>query len=60
MKKSNDSAYIMQYLEEAFPNRLPLGKTGDFDLGILVGQQLLIEKLKLKLNIIQEQEQEIK
>lgn len=41
----------MKYLEEAYPNKLPHAKIDDFELGILVGQQILIEKLKIKLNI---------
>ena len=48
---NNDNSLIMKYLEEAYPNKLPHAKIDDFELGILVGQQMLIEKLKIKLNI---------
>ena len=58
MKK--DSNYILNYLEEAYPNRLPLGKVSEYELGRLVGMQELIDNLKVKLKVIQQQEEEIK
>lgn len=51
-----DSNFIMKFLEEAFPNRLPLNRTSEFEMGILIGQQILINKLKEKLKIIQDKE----
>lgn len=42
---------LIRWLEESFPNRLPYKEINSFELGILVGQQQLIEKLKLKLEL---------
>ena len=58
MKK--DSNFILNYLEEAYPNRLPLGPISEYELGRLVGIQELIDNLKVKLKVIQQQEEEIK
>lgn len=55
-----DNTYILQYLEEAYPDKLPLVQVSEFELGVLVGQQELISKLKHKLRITEEQEEEIK
>ena len=56
----DSSVFIMDYLNEAFPNKLPLGQVTEFELGELLGQQEVINKLKHKLNIIQEKEMEEK
>ena len=55
-----DNNYILQFLEEAYPNRLPLKQVSDYELGVLIGQQMLIEQLKIKLKVSEKQEQEIK
>ncbi len=41
----------MQWLEERYPNQLPMMKVSDFELGILIGQQQLIEQIKVKLQV---------
>ena len=56
----SDNMYILKFLDEAFPDRLPLDYVSDFELGVLVGQQQLISLLKQKLEIAEEKEQEIK
>ena len=43
---------IVKFLEEAFPNRLPLVEVEQFELGTLVGEQKVIEKLKQKLQLL--------
>ena len=58
--KKQDSTYIMDYLSEAFPNRLPMGEVTSYELGVLVGQQELIEKLKLKLEYTEKERMEVK
>lgn len=55
-----DNRYIMKFLEDSFPNRLPLDYINDYELGILVGQQQLINLLKQKLELAEEKEEEIK
>ena len=55
-----DNSYIMKFLEEAYPNRLPLTKVSEYELGVLVGQQVLIEQLKIKLKISEDKEQEVR
>jgi len=56
----SDNMYILKFLDEAFPDRLPLDYVNDFELGVLIGQQQLINLLKQKLEIAEEKEQEIK
>lgn len=58
--KNNSSTHIMKYLEEAFPNKLPLVEHSPFEMGVLIGQQELINKLKIKLDIIKDKEMEDK
>ena len=50
----------MVWLEEMYPNKLPYTNIDTFDLGVLVGQQQLIEQLKIKLNIEKPIEEQIK
>lgn len=51
-----ENNYIVAWLEEKYPNVLPYKKTDDFELGVLVGQQMLIEELKIKLKVNEETE----
>ena len=55
-----DNGYIMKFLEDSFPNRLPLDYINDYELGILVGQQQLINLLRQKLELAENKEEEIK
>ena len=43
--------YMLKWLREAFPNRLPVKEPSMFELGILVGQQQVVEQLKIKLKL---------
>jgi hypothetical protein len=45
------SRFILDFLEELYPNVLPIGRVDDFELGVLVGQRQLIEVLKVKLEL---------
>ena len=52
MKESNNTAVsILDFLEELYPDRLPVTRVSDFELGILIGQRQLIEMLKVKLKL---------
>jgi len=42
---------ILKWLEEMYPNTLPLDRVSEYDLGVLIGQRTLIENLKIKLKI---------
>jgi len=42
---------VIHWLEIKFPNHLPIKKVSEYELGILVGQQQVIEDLKVKLKI---------
>jgi len=44
-----DSRFIIDFLEQQFPDRLPLNKVSEFELGELIGQRRLINILKEKL-----------
>ena len=55
-----DSNYVLQYLEETYPNKLPIKQVSDFELGKLLGVQELIDNLKIKLKRTHQQEQEVK
>lgn len=55
-----ENNYILQWLEEKFPDRLPTNNVGQFELGVLIGQRQLIEDLKVKLNLQEQKEEEIK
>jgi hypothetical protein len=50
MKKHEEySNYtILEILKEAFPNKLPSKRVNDFELGVLLGHQEVIEYLKVK------------
>ena len=56
----SDNMYILKFLDEAFPDKLPLDYVNDYELGVLVGQQQLINLLKQKLEIAEEKEEEIR
>lgn len=47
-------SYFIQWLEAAAPDRLPLTKLTDFELGVLVGERLLVERIKIKLEAKEE------
>jgi glutathione S-transferase len=55
-----ESNYILEWLEEMYPDRLPLKQVNDFELGVLIGQRQLIEQLKIKLKINKPIEETIK
>lgn len=52
--KDNDSKYpiitdrLIEALTEDFPDTLPRVQKSEYELGILVGKQLVIDKLKLE------------
>ena len=56
----SDNMYILKFLNDSFPDRLPLDYVNDYELGVLVGQQQLINILKNKLQLVEEKEQEVK
>ena len=43
--------YILNWMNSAYPNKLPRDNVSPFELGVLIGQQQLIEQLKIKLKI---------
>ena len=51
---------IVQWLDEAYPDKIPTSRIDFYELGILVGQRILIEQLKIKLKVDLLQEEEIK
>lgn len=51
-----EAPQILKWLEDRFPNKLPLGKVDEFELGLLLGQQKVLETLRMKLNVLQEKE----
>ena len=52
---------MLDFLEELYPDVLPIRRVDDFELGVLVGQRQLIEVLKVKLKMNnQEDIEEIK
>jgi hypothetical protein len=60
LKEVGASRYILDFLEELYPNILPITNVSDFELGVLVGQRQLIEQLKIKLKLGEEPEETIK
>ncbi len=46
--------YIMDWLDEKFPDRLPNKQVTEFELGVLIGNRQVIEDLKIKLKIEEE------
>ena len=55
-----ENSIILQWLEDMYPNTLPLDRVDEYSLGVLVGQRQLIENLKIKLKISKPIEEEIK
>jgi hypothetical protein len=45
------NVYFIQWLEDVAPDRLPLTKLSDFELGVLVGERQLVERIKIKLEV---------
>ncbi len=43
-----ESNSIVDWLDIMYPDSLPLYQVTDYELGVLVGQRLLIEQLKVK------------
>ena len=39
---------LIESLEKIFPDKLPLKQVSDFELGVLIGQQKVISKLKVE------------
>ena len=56
----SDNVYILKFLNDSFPDKLPLDYINDYELGILIGQQQLINILKNKLKISDNKEEEIR
>lgn len=46
--------YIIDWLDEKFPNQLPIKQVTEFELGVLVGNRQVVEDLKIKLKIEEE------
>ena len=57
MKEHN---LVLQWLEEMYPNKLPLDRVDTYELGVLIGQRSLIEQLKIKLKVEKPIEENIK
>jgi hypothetical protein len=55
-----ENSQILTWLEEMYPDRLPLDKVDEYTLGTLIGQRQLIEQLKVKLLLSKPIEEEIK
>ena len=45
---------LVAWLEIRYPNQLPIKKISEYELGILIGQQIVIEDLKIKLKVEEE------
>jgi len=56
----NSNNFILQWLEQKFPDRLPNAYVTDFELGVLVGNRQVVEDLKIKLKIEEEVEEDVK
>lgn len=46
-----ETAQIMKWLEEAYPDRTATTELSMWEAGMRAGERVLIERLKLKLNI---------
>jgi len=55
-----DNSYILDLVEKAFINKLPLGQVSEYELGELIGQQQVVNFIREKLKVTLEKEQEIK
>jgi len=55
-----DNMYILDLVEKAFINKLPLGQVSEYELGELIGQQQVVNFIREKLKVTLEKEQEIK
>ena len=44
----NISDKLIECLESTFPNKLPLKQISEFELGVLIGQQRVIDQLKIE------------
>ena len=51
---------MMRWLEEMYPNKTPTTNLDSFELGLLAGQRILIEQLKIKLKLNNQVQEEIK
>jgi hypothetical protein len=47
-----EAMQIIKFLEEAFPNSLPRVEVDRFELGVLIGEQKVLNILKQKLQIL--------
>jgi len=43
--------YILNFLEGFCPDKIPTTKLTEFEYGVLAGQRLIIEQLKIKLKV---------
>jgi len=55
-----ETLQLIQWLDAAYPDKIPTSRVDSYELGILVGQRILIEQLKIKLKVDLLQEEEIK
>ena len=39
---------LVDWLETRYPNQLPIRQTSDYELGVLIGQRIVVEEIKLK------------
>ena len=42
---------LIKWLEEKYPNKVPTYKMSEWELGVLAGERMLIEDIKIKLNV---------
>jgi len=49
------SKNIVAWLDEVCPDRAPLTQLSEWEYGVLAGQRLIVEQLKIKLKIEEEQ-----
>lgn len=54
-----ESRSILNWLEETYPNKTPTTRLTEFEYGELSGQRILIEQLKIKLKITEEDIHEV-
>ncbi len=48
IKYPNISNELIECLKSTFPNKLPLKQISEFELGVLIGQQRVIDQLKIE------------
>jgi len=53
---------IVDWLETRYPNQLPIKQISDYELGVLIGQRIVVEEIKLKFKkeIVEDGNEQIK